>query len=455
MTQTKDQAATWDIVLAGECMAARPFSQSEEPEFRRVVEMMRGADLTMAHLEMNLGNPEEIEHPSRNDWVASFMIAEGVIADDMKWAGVDMLSLAHNHSFDWGPSGIHSTMKHVRRAGIAHAGTGRDLEEARKPVYVETRRGRAAMISVSTGNKNNEWAGLPKATIAGRPGVNPLRVTLRHQVDAEAARQLRRIADELKIHYTRFDRKDDEIRLQFPAQHTNRDVPLFVEGEAFGIVSTCNDKDMQGNLRAVNEARSMADMVIVSHHFSVSEGTRGDEPPKYARDFARACIDAGADIYAGHGWHRTLGIEIYKGRPIFYGLGNFFAQSEFLDRVPSDSYESWGHDPDLMPIHNPAVEPLHPGLTGWIWWSSVLFRLTMEGHAVREIHLYPINLGRNPKVEGEITRPVGSGSHAKTDGRPFLADEEDGLVILERMRRMSAALGTRIEIENNVGIIRL
>lgn len=449
------QSKSWNIVLAGECMASRPFSACDDPEFLKVIDIMRGADLTMAHLEMNFGDPEEIDWPSRNDWVASFMITEGRVADDFRWAGVDMLSLAHNHSFDWGPSGILSTIGHCRRNGITHAGTGRDLEEARQPAYHETRKGRAALISVSTGNKNNEWAGQPKATMRGRPGVNPLRVKLTHQVDAEAAAQLRRIVDKLRIGYHRFDAVEGEIRLQFPEQASNRNVPLFTEGKEFKVISQCHPKDLEGNLRSVDEAAQLSDMVLVSHHFAVADGARGDEPPAYVVEFAHACIDAGADMYIGHGWHRTLGIEIYKGKPIFYGLGNFFAQSEFNGRVPADSYESWGHDPDRMPMHNPAAEPLHPGLTGTTWWSTVLYELVMEDHKVKEIRLHPVNLGRNPAVSGEITRPVGSGSHTKTDGRPYMADAAAGKVILSRMQQMSAALGTTVEIESNVGIIRV
>ncbi|MFT4507372.1 CapA family protein [Caballeronia sp. 15711] len=445
----------WDIVLAGECMASRPFSQCEDAEFLKVIDLMRDSDLTMAHLEMNFGDPEEIQYPSRNDWVASFMIADSNVADDFQWAGVDMMSLAHNHSFDWGPDGIFSTIKHCNRVGITHAGTGRDLEEARKPAYHETRKGRAALISVATGNKNNEWAGMPKATMKGRPGMNPLRVQLNHQVDSAAAEQLRRIVEKLHIGYHRFDAVDGEIRLQFPELASNRSVPVFTEGPDFRITSKCHDKDLEANLRSVREAASMADMVLVSHHTATAEGARGDRPPAYAVEFAKACIDAGADMYIGHGWHRTLGIEIYKGKPIFYGLGNFFAQSEFNDRVPADSYESWGHDPDRMPEHNPAAEPLHPGLVDTLWWGTVLFRVKMEGHKVTQIQLYPVNLGRNPAVKGEITRSVGSGSHAKTDGRPYMADPEAGAVILNRMKTLSEVLGTRLSIEDNVGIINL
>ena len=444
----------WKVVLAGECMSSRPFSRCEDPEFLAVIEKMRAADLTMAHLEMNFADPEEIKWASRNDWTGSFMIAEGHIADDFKWAGVDMLSLAHNHSFDWGPEGIVATMMHCRRNGIAHAGTGRDLEEARKPAYCETRRGRAALISVATGNKNNEWAGLPKATMAGRPGVNPLRVQLNHQVDAEAAKQLRRIAQKLHIQYNRSDKVEGGIQFVFPENQANRSVPLFTEGEDFRIFSKCHAHDLTGNLRSVDEAKQMSDLVIVSHHAAVAEGARGDNPTQYMVEFAHACIDAGADIYLAHGWHKTLGIEIYKGKPILYGLGNFFAHSEFNGRVPADSYESWGHDPDRMPIHNPAADPLHPGADIPTWWSSALWEVTMEDHRVTEIRLHPVNLGRDLAEPKKITRPVGSGGHPKTDGRPYLADPAAGAIILNRVRDISKPLGTTVAIENNVGIVR-
>ena len=49
--------------------------------------------------------------------------------------------------------------------------------------------------------------------------------------------------------------------------------------------------------------------------------------------------------------------QFYKGKPIIYGTGNFFAQSEFIQRVPYDSYESWGHDMNRLPTLNPADHP--------------------------------------------------------------------------------------------------
>jgi len=43
----------------------------------------------------------------------------------------------------------------------------------------------------------------------------------------------------------------------------------------------------------------------------------------YMREIAHAAIDAGADIVIGHGPHYSLAVEVYRGKPIFYGLGSF------------------------------------------------------------------------------------------------------------------------------------
>ncbi|MCW5605643.1 MAG: CapA family protein, partial [Burkholderiales bacterium] len=48
-----------------------------------------------------------------------------------------------------------------------------------------------------------------------------------------------------------------------------------------------------------------------------------EEALSYMTEIAHAAIDAGADIVAGHGPHYSLPVEVYKGRPVFYGLGSF------------------------------------------------------------------------------------------------------------------------------------
>jgi poly-gamma-glutamate synthesis protein (capsule biosynthesis protein) len=56
----------------------------------------------------------------------------------------------------------------------------------------------------------------------------------------------------------------------------------------------------------------------------------------YQVEIARAAIDAGADIVLGHGPHLPLGIEIYKHKPIFYGVGSFSFETGHRARTHPD-----------------------------------------------------------------------------------------------------------------------
>ena len=80
----------------------------------------------------------------------------------------------------------------------------------------------------------------------------------------------------------------------------------------------------------ITALRSQADIVVASCHWGL-----GREPLQYMTDIAHAAIDAGADIVMGHGPHYLLPIEIYKGRPIFYGLCNFTFSTGHLGRKHS------------------------------------------------------------------------------------------------------------------------
>src|SRR6187402_189145 len=64
-------------------------------------------------------------------------------------------------------------------------------------------------------------------------------------------------------------------------------------------------------------------------------------PAQFLVTFARAMVDAGADVFAGHGPHVLRGVEIYKGKPILYSLGDFIFQNETLLRLPSENYETY------------------------------------------------------------------------------------------------------------------
>jgi poly-gamma-glutamate capsule biosynthesis protein CapA/YwtB (metallophosphatase superfamily) len=456
----------WSVAIAGECMVARPFSMHSEQEFQAMRELLRESGVAYAHLEMNFGNAREL-HPGRGDWYGSYMLTGPEVARDLRWLGVDVMSTANNHSLDFGAAGLLSTLQACRDAGLACAGTGQDLDEARAPVFVETSQGRMALISVSSGNRPHEWAGRPKETMAGRPGINPLRVITTYQVPGQTAEHLRAAAQELNILRTsehcgvgKTGRvlTPDEFQYNLPGGQSAAGEMVFREGEEFGILTECHPGDLAGNLRSIRTGAAMADLVMVAHHFNISEGPRGDQPPRFVREFAHRAIEAGADIFVGHGWHRTLGIEIYQGKPIFYGLGNFFAQSEFLERVPYDSYETWGHDVDQLPTLTPELYPLHPGLDGpsETWWSSAVIKVNFRDGRLSGVTLHPVEMGREVAKEAKIGRQTGkSPEHPLTEGRPLLADRVNGARVLDRLQRLSAEFGTTVEITDGVGALRL
>jgi len=456
------------MAIAGECMVVRPFSVYQEPAFLAVLDRLRAADFCYAHLETNFGHFSEVSAPSRSDQVGTYLLTDPQVAVDLKAAGVDLVSLANNHSFDFGEKGLLATIDHCDEAGLAHAGTGRDLEEAREPSYLETPQGRVAMVSLSSGNKPHEWATPPKSTLAGRPGVNSLRPVVRFTVDDETATVLRKMGRELGMLREKgggvtegnsgpvSHGSEDGFSLTMPSDQGTTASNLFRVSDHFDVDSESDDRDVRGNLRSITEAATMADLVLVAHHFNVAEKGRGNVPPRFVRDFAHAAIDAGADVYIGHGWHKTLGIEIYQGKPIFYGLGNFFAQSEFVRRVPFDTYEAWGHDIEALPTLTPAAHPLHPGgsATSPTWWSSAVIELDMEDGQLKELRLHPVELGKEVG-SADVRRSVGSTDRLLADGRPFAATGSDARAVLERYQRLSADLGTTVEIEGDIGVVRL
>jgi poly-gamma-glutamate synthesis protein (capsule biosynthesis protein) len=118
------------------------------------------------------------------------------------------------------------------------------------------------------------------------------------------------------------------------------------------------------------------------------------------------------------------GIEIYKGRVIFYSLGNFAVMQPLSGINPK-----------------PLVLPPGSIFTRREFFESVLAAGRYErGHLV-EVRLYPFELDATdqPQTHGlpeGVTRPVANS-------------------ILERMRALSSALGTQLSIAGGVGVIRI
>ena len=98
--------------------------------------------------------------------------------------------------------------------------------------------------------------------------------------------------------------------------------------------------------KAIYEAEFQSDFIVVSIHSHELSGMQKENPDTVLVEFAHRCIDAGADAVVGTGPHILRPIEIYRGCPIFYSLGDFVLQNENIPYGPEEFYEDYGLNSD-------------------------------------------------------------------------------------------------------------
>jgi poly-gamma-glutamate synthesis protein (capsule biosynthesis protein) len=294
--------------------------------------------------------------------------------------------------------------------------------------------------------------------MVGRPGINPFGFTTSYTVDRSAMDELKRIAKSLGFEKAmERDRKHFYSDKDLGGGAGPEEISLFghrfVAGNGFAVNATPNPDDWNGNLQWIREARRQADWVIVSFHSHefggssvLSAETRADleEPAEFARDFARAAIDAGADMVVGHGSHTLLGIELYKQRPIFYSLGNLVFMNETVPFLPNEAYERFGLGGEATPgdfysARTNNDKKGHPASPKF--WQSAVVTCQFKAHKLSEIRLHPIDLGH--------------GTSRAQRGRPTLASGEVTKQIFDRVQRLSAAYGTKIVQQGETAIVAL
>ncbi|MCA9737436.1 MAG: CapA family protein [Gemmatimonadota bacterium] len=418
------------MALAGDAIITRRISMFDEAPFRGLVELVRSAGVGVVNLEVLFHAYEPDVIPASQSGGA-YMAADPEIAKELSWMGFDMVARANNHSLDYGQGGMDATTRAVAAAGLAQAGVGANLALARAPAYRETESGRVALISLSTTFPDQARAGSQRKDLRGRPGLNPLRHTREYVVPEEDLVSLRRVAERLGLGGGASGPAD---RITFLRER-------FRVGSDPGTVTRADPRDLAEIVAEVSNARRSADWVVVTSH-THERGNSRFEPPDFQMELARAVIDAGADVYFGHGPHVLRGVEIYKGKPIFYGLGNFIFQNETLDFQPGDNYESWDLPPEALAadFHDRRAE------RGTDWaqdvpnWQSVVAFPVFEGGRLTEVQLHPISLG--------------FGLERTQIGRPMLADPALAQDILQQMQELSRPFGTRIDIVEGIGRIR-
>jgi poly-gamma-glutamate synthesis protein (capsule biosynthesis protein) len=424
----------FSLVATGDSLIFQRVSVFKEPGFLKVRKLIRGADAAFNNFETII--PAGMGYPRYKRDPTAWMTSPPYVLNELVWMGFNIFSLANNHSMDYSAGALLETKRRFDEASIPNAGTGSNLAEARAPAYLNTEKGRVALIAVNTGDTDG-LAGYARETVQGRPGLNPLRYDTTYILPEAEFQQLTKIAEKLGLP----DPSDDA--LNFLGSR-------FQLGDEADIVTKPHGPDVEGNLNSVREARRNADYVLVSIHNHIKRRPGEhyfddtiEHLSGFVEIFSKAAVDAGADAVLGHGHHCLNGIEVHRGKPIFYGLGNFITQSYSANPKPYDWYEARGFHTERFPDES---DVLHPDLGGEAerrkirrQTTSVVARIEFSGGEPTRLLLHPLEMPRD-HVQG---------------GRPLMAEGDSAAEILGRLSKLSSEYGTEIKIDGETGVVTL
>ncbi len=408
--------------------------------FETVCNHICKGDARFFNLETTLHNGE---HWGNQFFGGSFLRADPRVLEDARAFGFNMLNCANNHSLDFDRGGLMTTLKHIREAGFTTAGTGANLDEAAAPDYLDLPHGRVAMIGVTVvDSQPAAMAGKQSRRLPGRPGVNGLRLFQRVQVTKEQLEVIRQIADQSKINAQLEIEMAEGYKADRPADVVSLKNLFFVEGPEAKNITHPNAEDMDRIKKAIYEAQMASDYILVSFHSHELSGAKKENPAAFLQEFAKACIDAGAHAVIGHGPHLLRPIEIYKGCPIFYSLGDFVIHNECIPYAAEEAYALQGLTSD-----NTMRELFYDRSAGYTrglmrdrrMLESVVPYFEMEDGKLTYLELMPIELNFD-----QPTWRSGNPRFSKNHG------------IIQRLAEMSAEFGTEITVdERGYGIVKL
>jgi poly-gamma-glutamate synthesis protein (capsule biosynthesis protein) len=399
-----------------------------DPGFQQAITLFKSADLGFANQEGSIFDLKNFPGTPAAENGGGYPLQPSSFARDLKSIGISLVSKANNHATDWGTEGLKATLGWLTVADVTAGGAGAGLDAARAPVYRDTAKGRIALVDTASTFPPMAVAGPPVArygiTSKARIGISPLHVREVGRISAGQLGTMRQISGALNIGGgTHEARLGDQFFSDQPGPRWEMD-----------------RDDESTILNSVKTARAHAKFVLFSIHAHqtagdvdpggapfepmvlhwANEAASGDDPrpADFEPALFHAAIDAGADAVVRTGPHVLGGIEIYKGKPIFYSLGSLF-------------FDFHGKRTYLTPTGQTMRFP--------DTWYETVIPVTRYAHGrLAEIRLYPFAIDDTDGVNG---------------GMPKAASPEEARKILENLKAMSAAFGTRISIENGVGVI--
>lgn len=321
------------LVFAGDAMLGRlvdtSFTQHSPAYYwGNTRGFFRGADVSFVNQEFVFTKSNKKWNETRK---AFHFKAHPRVVSVFKSAGIDFVSIANNHSLDFGWEGLLETIKVLDKHKILHAGAGKNLQAAQKIAWLEVNNIKIAFIAFT--NNMSVWKASTK------PGIFYL------PISKSTAPQVTKIISRAK--------------------------------------------------------KEGAEYIVLSVHWGPNWR---DRPYQDFRNFAYAVLNAGADLIHGHSAHMINGIELYKGKPIFYNMGDVI-----------DDY---------------AVDPVKRNDLSYI------ARVSIDKATLKplKIELFPTLISNL-----QVNR----------------ARDENFKIIANRLKKLSKALGTRVKEKENKLMVQI
>ena len=244
----------------------------------------------------------------------------------LKSAGFNVITFATNHMLDGGVEGIEDTLAGLRNVNISIVGAGMNLDEARKPAIIESHGIRFGFLAYNCVGPKKTWASV------NSPGCAYLHIVTAYELDEPCP------------------------------------------GAPPTIYTFAEPRSLQAMVDDIHKLRPLCDILVTKLHKGV--GFRRAMIAMYEQQVSYAAIDAGADLILAEHAHILKGIELYKGKMIFHGLGNFVCS--FRNFHPEYLQELRKRTEDFYHIKFDPEDP------PWIWWHPEAMMTIIAKFIIRE-----------------------------------------------------------------------
>ena len=255
--------------------------------------------------------------------------------------GFDIVSVASNHSMDFGEEALLESIATLQKNGLQTVGAGRNLEEARRPAIVERNGVRVAFLAYCTVLRKGHEAG------PNKPGVAPMRAHARCE----------------------------------PLEYQPGVPPM--------VITSPYEEDLAAMLEDISKAKKAAHVVVVSMHWGIHY------IPRMIADYqpivAETAFAAGADLILGHHTHVPKAIGVHSGKVCFYSLGNFIFS--VLEKTPE-------RIADFTRRYGVTLDPEYPRLShGVDSKRSLIAKAVLTREGVQKVSFLPVLIDKQLRPE--------------------------------------------------------